>query len=165
MVDSDMTLKKHGYAKTFLAILCLSASAVIPAHAADTVFLPDISAEQIANDTVRSYDSRTGLSIVTAPTFDPFEQDNTLAGTAALRSGPSETTIDGRRVSGGAYLDLKMIYTSPSDDPYDLRGYERSFYVSGEPINRIRQEARTLDCSANTAEVAYQDSYYTGFDD
>jgi len=165
MVDSDMTLKKHGYAKTFLALLCLSASAVIPAQAADTVFLPDISAEQIANDTVRSYDSRTGLSIVTAPTFDPFEQDNTLAGTAALRSGPSETTIDGRRVSGGAFLDLKMIYTSPSDDPYDLRGYERSFYVSGEPINRIRQEARTLDCSANTAEVSYQDSYYTGFDD
>jgi len=37
---------------------------------------------------------------VTAPTFDPFEQDNTVAGTAALRTGPSETTIDGRRVSG-----------------------------------------------------------------
>ncbi len=164
MVESDMMHKRSHFAKTFIAALCLSASAAVPASAAQVTFLPDISADQIAKDTVRSYDSRTGVSVVTAPTFDPFEQDNTLAGSAALRTGPSETTIDGRRVSGGAFLDLKMIYTSPSDDPYDLRGFERSFFVSGEPVDRIRQETRTLDCSANTSDVVYQDDYYSGFD-
>lgn len=164
MIDSDMMQKRPPFAKTFMIALCLSASVISPAGAAEVTFLPDIPADQIANDTVRSYDSRSGVSIVTAPTFDPFEQDNTVAGTAALRTGPSETTIDGRRVSGGAYLDLKMIYTSPSDDPYDLRGFERSFFVSGEPVNRIRQETRTLDCAANTADVTYQEDYYSGFD-
>jgi hypothetical protein len=148
----------------FLAVLCLSASFIVPAAAADATFLPDIPAEQIAADTARSYDSRTGVSIVTAPTFDPFEQDDTVAGTAALRTGPSETTIDGARVVGGAYLDLKMIYTSPSDDPYDLRGYERAYYVSGDPVARITQDVKTLDCASNTTEVVYQDDYYDRYD-
>lgn len=151
-------------AKTFLGALCLSASAIVPVSAAEVTFLPDIPANQIARDTARSFDSRTGISIVTAPTFDPFEQDNTLAGTASLRTGPSEIAIDGTPTLGGAYLDLKMIYTSPSDDPFDLRGFERAFYVSGDPIARIRQDARTLDCAANTTEVIYQDNYYNNFD-
>lgn len=150
--------------KTFLATLCLSASLIVPASAAEITFLPDIPAEQIAADTARSYDSRTGVSIATAPTFDPFEQDETVAGTAALRTGPSETTIDGARVVGGAYLDLKMIYTSPSDDPYDLRGYERAFYVSGDPVARTKQDVQTLDCASNTTEVVYQDDYYDRYD-
>lgn len=164
MVTSMMIEIKVRTAKTFLAALCMSASFIIPASAADITLLPDIPADQIARDTARSFDSRTGVSIVTAPTFDPFEQDNTLAGTASLRTGPSETTIDGARVVGGAYLDLKMIYTSPSDDPYDLRGYENAYYVSGEPVARIRQETRTLDCASNTTEVAYQDDYYNNYD-
>jgi hypothetical protein len=164
MVRLDMRYKMPHAPRYFLAVLCLSASFIVPAAAADATFLPDIPAEQIAADTARSYDSRTGVSIVTAPTFDPFEQDDTVAGTAALRTGPSETTIDGARVVGGAYLDLKMIYTSPSDDPYDLRGYERAYYVSGDPVARITQDVKTLDCASNTTEVVYQDDYYDRYD-
>ncbi len=147
-----------------MAALCLSASVIVPAQANDIVLLPDIPADQIARDTVRSYDSSTGISIVTASTFDPFEQDNTLAGTAALRSGPSEIAIDGTPTAGGAYLDLKMIYTSASDDPYDLRGFDRAFYVSGDEVSRTHQDVRTLDCAANTTEVVYEDNYYDSYD-
>ena len=159
-----MTFKKNRMTKTFVAALCLSASVIVPAQANDIVFLPDIPADQIARDTVRSYDSSTGISIVTASTFDPFEQDNTLAGTAALRSGPSEIAIDGTPTVGGAYLDLKMIYTSASDDPYDLRGFDRAFYVSGDEVSRTHQDVRTLDCAANTTEVVYEDNYYDSYD-
>ena len=164
MVGIDMTHIKMTSAKTLIATLCLSASLIMPAAAVDVTFLPDIPADQIARDTTRSYDSLTGINVVSAPTFDPFEQDSSLAGTAALRTGPIETTIDGKRVMGGAYLDLKMIYTSPSDDPYDLRGFERTFYVSGEPVDRVRQEVKTLDCASNTTELAYQDDYYNSYD-
>ena len=151
-------------AKTLLAAFYLSASLIVPAQANDIIFLPDIPADQIARDTVRSYDSTTGTSIAIAPTFDPFEQDNTLAGTAALRSSPSQIALDGTQVTGGAYLDLKMIYTSASDDPYDLRGYERAYYVSGDEVSRIHQDVRTLDCASNTTEVVYEDSYYNSYD-
>ena len=151
--------------KTLFAALCLSVSAIVPASAADVVFLPDIPADQIARDTVRSFDSQTGVSLVTAPTFDPFEQDNTLAGTAALRTGPSAITIDGEQVVGGAYLDLKMIYTSASDDPFDLRGFEQAYYVSGDPVSRLSQDVRTLDCASNTTEVVYEDNYYNNYND
>ena len=155
---------KSRSAKTLLAAFCLSASIIVPAQANDIILFPDIPADQIARDTVRSYDSSTGASVATAPTFDPFEQDNTLAGTAALRSGPSEIAIDGTRVAGGAYLDLKIIYTSASDDPYDLRGYERAYYVSGNEVSRIHQDVRTLDCASNSAEVVYEDNYYNSYD-
>lgn len=159
-----MTRIKSKPAKTLLAAFCLSASIIVPAQANDIILFPDIPADQIARDTVRSYDSSTGASMATAPTFDPFEQDNTLAGTAALRSGPSEIAIDGTRVAGGAYLELKMIYTSASDDPYDLRGYERAYYVSGDEVSRIHQDVRTLDCASNSAEVVYEDNYYNSYD-
>ena len=164
MVRKYMTRMKNKPAKALLAAFCLSASIIVPAQANDIIFLPDIPADQIAHDTVRSYDSSTGVSIATAPTFDPFEQDNTLAGTAALRSGPSQIAIDGTPVAGGAYLDLKMIYTSASDDPYDLRGYERAYYVSGDEVSRIHQDVRTLDCTSNTTEVIYEDNYYNSYD-
>lgn len=149
--------------KSFAALLCATAAFALPVQAGDIKLLPEISASEIAADTNRSYDSYTGITVVTAPTFDPFEQDGSLAGTAALRTGPSAITLDGQSVSGGAFLDLKMIYTSLSDDPYDVRGFERSVYLSGEPIARIHQDMRTLDCSSSTTDVGYQDEYYDGY--
>lgn len=124
--------------------------------------LPDIPAEQIARDAEQSYDSQTGILTVTAQTFDPFEQDSTLAGTAALRLGPGAVPLNGNGTptSGGAFLDLTMIYTRPSNDTYDIRGFDRAVYISGEPISRIRQDIRTLDCASNTTEVIYEDNYY-----
>ncbi len=148
--------------------LCLSASFIAlslssPAYAAEVTLLPQMTPSAIAADSARSYDSATGISIVTAPTFDPFEQDETLAGKASLRTGASATTIDGKRVHGGAFLDLTMIYTTPSEDPYDMRGFEQSVYISGKPVSRIKHDMRTLDCSSNTTEVVYQDGYYDSY--
>ncbi len=155
-------------APAFTRQLCLSASLITlslasPAYGAEVTLLPQMTPSAIAADSTRSYDSSTGISIVTAPTFDPFEQDETLAGKASLRTGASAITIDGKTVHGGAFLDLTMIYTTPSEDPYDMRGFEQSVYISGQPVSRIKHDMRTLDCSSNTTEVVYQDGYYDSY--
>jgi len=58
-----------------------------------------------------------------------------------------------------------MIYTSASDDPFDLRGFEQAYYVSGDPVSRLSQDVRTLDCASNTTEVVYEDNYYNNYND
>lgn len=150
------------FARTAASVLTLAAALSFgaAASAGELRLLPDMTPAQIAQDTNRSFDTHTGISIAAAPTFDPFEQDSTLAGTAALRTGASALTLDGRRVSSGAFLDLTMIYTRPSDDPYDVRGFDRAVYISGAPVDRIHQDIRTLDCASNTTEVIYEDDYY-----
>ncbi|WP_371397035.1 hypothetical protein [Fretibacter rubidus] len=176
--------------KTLITALCLSAAFSLPALAQynpetgyyetnervttnpqalgatteirGALSLPEMSPEQIAADIVREFDPQTGLRVSIAPTFDPFEADPNLAGTANLRTGASSVTLDGQRVIGGAYLDLSMIYSTATDDPFDVRGYDRAVYVSGQPVSRILQDAQTLDCSTNTTEVVYDEGYNRG---
>jgi len=152
--------------KTLLSALALSTVNFLPAFANTTDIgftpLPDIPVDQIAVDVERKFDVDTGMTVMIAPTFDPFEADPNLAGTASLRTGSSSISIDGAPVSGGAYLDLSMIYTSGSNDPFDIRGFDRAVYIAGDPVMRIKQDVKTLDCSENVREVTYDEGYHRG---
>jgi len=68
--------------------------------------LPEISPRQIASDVELKFNPDTGAKEYIAPSFDPFEEDRSMAGTASLRSVSSATTIDGQSVRGGALLDM-----------------------------------------------------------
>lgn len=124
--------------------------------------LPEISPEKIARDVDRRYDERTGITEYVAQSFDPFENDETLAGSAALRSASEGVTIEGDVVRGGAFLDISTIYTTGSADPYDVRGYEEAVFTSGMPVGVMRYDSRNLDCSRDVREVRYDDGYYNG---
>ena len=124
--------------------------------------LPEISPRQIAGDVKTQYNSETGVREYIAPTFDPFEEDKTMAGTASLRSVSNAVAIDGQSVRGGALLDLTFYYSSPTSDPYDIRGYEEAVFLSGEYAPVTLRDNRVLDCSEKVSETIYHhDSYYS----
>jgi len=117
-------LKSFALKTTAMALLASTAIAA----SASALNLPEIAPEQIAQDSQRTYNSTLQRTDVIAPSFDPFESDDGLAGTAALRTAGSAVTLDGRSVAGGAFLDVSMIYTSATSDPYDTRGIERGVF-------------------------------------
>jgi len=123
--------------------------------------LPEISPHQIASDVKVQYHPQTGAREYVAPSFDPFEEDRAMAGTASLRSVGHETTIDGQSVRGGALLDMTFYYNSASNDPYDTRGYEDAVYLSGEYAPVTRRDNRILECNEQVQDVVYyHEDYY-----
>ena len=123
--------------------------------------LPEISPRQIASDVEVSYNPQTGAKEYVAPSFDPFEEDRSMAGTASLRSVSSGTTIDGQSVRGGALLDMTFYYNSASNDSYDTRGYEEAVYLSGEYAPVTLRDNRILECNEQVQDVVYyHEDYY-----
>ena len=123
--------------------------------------LPEISPRQIASDVKLQYHPETGAKEYIAPSFDPFEEDRTMAGTANLRSVANATTIDGQSIRGGALLDMTFYYNSESNDPYDTRGYEEAVYLSGEYAPVTRRDNRILECNEQVQDVVYyHEDYY-----
>ena len=124
--------------------------------------LPDISPDQIADDVERRYDERTGETEYVAASFDPFENEALLAGSAHLRSASEALTIGGEFVEDGAFLDISVMYTANSADSFDVRGFEQVDYLSGQAAGIIRYDRKTLDCSRSTNAITYNDDYYRG---
>lgn len=124
--------------------------------------LPLLTPDQIARDVEVRYDSLTGRNEYLAQDFDPFEQDTRMAGSARLRSSVGGVSRDGAAVNGGAYLDVMVMYTSASRDSWDVRGFEHSVYMNGQPVDVMNYNAMTLDCTSDITRVAYDDSYYRG---
>lgn len=124
--------------------------------------LPDISPDQIADDVERRYNERTGATEYVAASFDPFENERYLAGSAYLRSADEAITINGDFVEGGAFLDITAVYTANSADSFDVRGFEQVDFLSGTRAGLIRYDRETLDCSRSTNAITYDDEYYRG---
>lgn len=124
--------------------------------------LPDISPDQIAADVERNYIAATGQTEFAARDFDPFEDTEAVAGSARLRTAFTGTAIDGYPVSGGAYLDLTTLYSAKSPDEWDVRGFERGVFLSGEPVSFMRYDTETLNCDRDTHRVTYEKDYYAG---
>ena len=123
--------------------------------------LPEISPKQIASDVKVQFNPQTGAREYIAPSFDPFEEDPSMAGTASLRSVANAITIDGQSVRGGALLDMTFYYNSQSSDPYDTRGYEEAVYLSGEYAPVTRRDNRILECNEQVQDVVYyHEDYY-----
>lgn len=127
-----------------------------------SVSMPQLSPTQIAQDVAREHDIRTGQAQWVAPSFDPFEEDAAMAGSASLRSAGSVTTIDGQTMRGGAVLDLGFYYNSAGSDPYDIKGFSDAVFLSGEPAMAVRRDNRVLECSTHVRETVYDHrSYYS----
>lgn len=138
--------------------LLLTTALASPAFAES---LPEISPRQIASDVEVRYNPQTGAQEYIAPSFDPFEEDRSMAGTASLRSVSNATAIDGQSVRGGALLDMTFYYNSASNDPYDTRGYEEAVYLSGEYAPVTLRNSRVLECNEQVQDVVYyHEDYY-----
>jgi len=94
-----MTYFSHIRAGLISTALLLTTALASPALAET---LPEISPRQIAGDVEVRQNPQTGAREFIAPSFDPFEEDRSMAGTASLRSVSRATTIDGQSVRGGA---------------------------------------------------------------
>ena len=142
-----------------MASALLMTTALASSAMAET--LPEISPRQIARDVNVQYHPETGAREYVAPSFDPFEEDRNMAGTASLRSVSNMTAIDGKSVRGGALLDMTFYYNSASNDPYDTRGYEEAVYLSGEYAPVTRRDNRILECNEQVQDVVYyHEDYY-----
>ncbi|RKQ68827.1 hypothetical protein DES40_1601 [Litorimonas taeanensis] len=124
--------------------------------------LPNLSPSEIASDVTLEVNRRTGAEELIAPTFDPFEEDRTLAGSVNLRAidGPL-TSIDGVSLQDGAILDVNFFYNSTSNDPYDIRGFNDIAFLSGSIAPAVLRDNRVLECSTNVRDVVYDHTYYT----
>ncbi len=153
-----MTYFSHIRAGLISTALLLTTALASPAFAET---LPEISPRQIASDVEVRYNPQSGAKEYIAPSFDPFEEDRTMAGTASLRSVSNATTIDGQSVRGGALLDMTFYYNSASNDPYDTRGYEDAVYLSGEYAPVTLRDSRILECNEQVQDVVYyHEDYY-----
>ena len=149
------------YSFSFSALTLATFLSVSPAATASTA-LPDIPPEQIALDIERRLDDRTGVVEFHAPTFDPFESVDQLVGRVSLKSNTRVTGIDGHIVRGGAIVDINFLYTTDSDDPYDVAGFESAVFFSGEDVNATYYDNRIIECSESIHDVVYQNDYYHG---
>ncbi|WP_026941231.1 hypothetical protein [Hellea balneolensis] len=153
-----MTYFSHIRAGLISTALLLTTALASPAFAES---LPEISPRQIASDVEVRYNPQSGVKEYIAPSFDPFEEDRSMAGTASLRSVSNATTIDGQSVRGGALLDMTFYYNSASNDPYDTRGYEDAVYLSGEYAPVTLRNNRILECNEQVQDVVYyHEDYY-----
>jgi hypothetical protein len=151
----------HIRASLLASALMFSSALAVPALAQEALSLPELSPEQIAADVQREFNNRTGTTEFIAPTFDPFEQDSSMAGSVSFRSvGAPITTIDGDIYEDGVLLDMAFYYNSPSDDPFDGRGFTDAAFLSGSLAPAVRRDRRILECSRSVRDVVYDHTYY-----
>ncbi|MEP6342054.1 MAG: hypothetical protein ABJ275_01965 [Maricaulaceae bacterium] len=149
------------YSFSFCTLTLATFLSVSPAAMASTA-LPDIPPEQIALDIERRLDNRTGVVEFHAPTFDPFESVDQLVGRVSLKSNTRVTGIDGHIARGGAIIDINFLYTTDSDDLYDVAGFESAVFFTGEDVNATYYDNRIIECSESIRDVVYQNDYYHG---
>jgi len=153
------TLKKSLFYSALALSTALSLSMAQPAFANT---MPEMSPGQIARDVQVQYNPQTGQQEVLAPTFDPFEEDPELAASVNLRSVTDQVSIEGNPIAGGAILDMAFYYSSPSNDRYDVRGFDDAVFVSGEYAPTVLRDNRILECSENVRETVYHyQNYYS----
>ena len=136
-----------------------------PALANSSPTLPELSPRQIAGDVRVITHPQSGQQDYILPSFDPFEDDPTLAGTAQLRTANNTVTINGHNIRGGAVLDLTFYYNTNSPDPYDNRGYGDAAFLSGDYAAVTVRDSRILECSEDIQDVVYyhEDCYAPSF--
>ena len=124
--------------------------------------LPELTPSQIALDVRTVFID--GQGVRAAPDFDPFESIEEFAGRASLRQAiaPIDRETAQPILGDGAVLDVAAIYTGGSADAFDLRGFERAVFLNGEPVQSVRYDSETLDCSTRVTDVVYRDDYYDG---
>ena len=143
-----------------LTVIFMAAVPVTASANSSSVNMPNVSAQQIAADVRVEYNNRSGERYYIAPTFDPFEQDSSMAGSVNLRSTNGVTSIEGQDLRGGAILDMSFYYNSQGQDPYDMRGFGDGVHLNGEFAPVVLRDNRVLECSQNVHKTVYNHQYY-----
>ncbi len=159
-----MTILPLSFRALALSSLFITAPlSLLPQAFANTaVPLPQISPEQISQDIERRQNPATGAVEFYAPSFDPFESIENIAGTVALRSNTRITATDGHILRGGALLDINFFYTTESSDPYDIAEFDQAVFLSGDDAQSVFYDNRIIECSEKVSEVVYDKQYYNG---
>ncbi|MGJ8561010.1 MAG: hypothetical protein ACSHX3_12305 [Litorimonas sp.] len=126
----------------------------------DDVGFTTLSPAQIADDVTTGFNPRTGAKEYLAPTFDPFEEDDALAGTVSLRSTEGARDLNGDPVVDGVLLDVSLFYTDVGDRHFGLT--RDALFLNGDPIPIVLRDSRELECSARVTERVYR---YDRYDD
>ena len=159
---------------TRLACLLLSSVFLLPVAAQaqyqdgaqDMRFEPqtvgDLTPEKIAGDVVGQFNPRIGQQELVGPSFDPFEQDEALAGAVRLRSTTNARDLNGTLMVDGALLEVDLFYNRDGDsDPTRTRD---ALFVSGAPVPIVSRDSREVECSSRVTETVYlSDRYYGGY--
>ena len=149
-------------ARSLACLLSAAALVALAGGAAAAQDIRDVGPEDIAREVRTEFDVRSGREVHIAPSFDPFSDDETLAGTLSLRSADTARDLDGRVLSGGAVLDLEL-YFSRSGEPAFGRTRD-ALFLSGEPVPIVSRDSRDLECSSRVTETVYlADRYYGGY--
>lgn len=120
----------------------------------DEVDFTTLSPTQIAADTAVGFNPRTGVKEWTAPTFDPFEGDDTLAASVNLRSVDSARNLDGDLLSDGALLYVSLFYSDDGDRRFGLT--RDALFLNGDPVSITLRDSRELECSSRVTDRIYR---------
>lgn len=126
----------------------------------DAADFTTLSPAQIAADVTTAYNPRTGAKELVAPTFDPFEDDETLASSVKLRGTAGARDLDGNVVTDGALLEISLFYTDAGDRRFGLT--RDAVFLNGDPVPTILRDSRELECSSRVTERVY---HYDRYDD
>lgn len=120
----------------------------------DEVDFTTLSPTQIAADTAVGFNPRTGVKEWTAPTFDPFEGDDTLAASVNLRSMDRARNLDGDRLTDGALLEVSLFYSDDGDRRFGLT--RDALFLNGDPVSMTLRDSRELECSSRVTDRIYR---------
>jgi len=122
--------------------------------------LPDLTPEQIVEDVTITFNNRAGTQEYAAPTFDPFESNTDIAGSASLRTISRAVSIEGQDLQDGAILDLAFYYNQIENNSRADRGFEKIAFLSGSQASPVLRDSRILECTADVRQTSFDQNFH-----
>ncbi|WP_156812036.1 hypothetical protein [Robiginitomaculum antarcticum] len=115
--------------------------------------------DEIAQRSFPVIDSYTGLGQLRAPSIKQGGWARGTTATAYLQTAEPYQDRD-----GGAWLDIGLIYETPTANPAEMRVYNRARWAGGEPVLLADFSATVLSCEDRVQDVSpnYGSGYYGG---
>lgn len=127
----------------------LAASCVTPVN--------ERTPEEIAQRSFPVVDSYTGLQQLRSPSITQGGWARGTTATVYLQSAEPYQNFE-----GGAWLDVGLLYETPSANPAEMRVYNRARWAGGEKVLLADFSATVLSCEDRMQDVspAYGNGYY-----
>ena len=143
-------------------LVLLSGAALLVTACATSV--NERSPEDIAQRSFPVLDSFTGLSQVRSPSIKQGGWAEGIKATAYLQTAEAYQNYD-----GGAWLDVGLVYDTPTANPAEMQVYNRARWAGGEQVLLADFSATVLSCEDRVQDVSpyygaghYGGSYYGG---
>jgi len=108
----------------------------------------------IASNSVRRVDSKSGVNEILAPSVKAFSaRRGGVSGKAQLRTAGLFTDDKGIVQRGGAYLDVLVNYATATPNPEEARLYNQVRWAGGEPALLAEFGGSVLDCREDYREI------------